>query len=189
MAVIIPPGFLQCVINLSGPTASGGASTVLGLTDGSVTDLTAAANDIALAWADELAPITHNSFALEDVVLLTATEIGVGSSLETVGQRTGDLAPPNTSVLMRKVTGERGPKNQGRSFWPGMVLDADIFDDGTLTTGARGSIQAGVSSFFTALAALGHAHVILHSLGDDTPTVVTSEQIETKVATQRRRLR
>lgn len=185
----IPAAFYEVTLNYSGPTASGKAATVFGIEDGGEADPAIAAGEIAVAWVAELKPITHNSFRLDNVTVKSFASVGIATETEAIGNRTGDLAPPNVSPLIRKLSSLRGRKNQGRMYLPGLLLDGDIFDDGTLSSGALTSIDGAATNFFNALDALGHQMVILHPSLDDAPTVVTGVQCEPLVATQRRRLR
>lgn len=187
--VMIPSGFVQVTLRHDGPVTGGETATVLGMTDGTVTDLETISSDVNTAWVANMVPLLHDSFRYLGSRVITETQEGEANQTFAQGNRTGSLAPPNVSTLVRKNSPLRGRKFSGRSYLPGFLLDDDIFDDGTVSITPINAIQGALEQFWTDLAAAnGYAQVILHN--DATiPTVVETIATEAKVATQRRRLR
>lgn len=187
--VSIPAGFVQVTMNFTGPTNSGEAATVLGFTDGAGTDLAVISAEMNSAWGTDVMPLMHDSFTFTGCRVINATAEGVAAYGGTNGNRTGALAPPNTSCLVRKQSNLRGRENRGRMYLPGMLLDDDIFDDGTINISVVSAITSAVDDFLVNVAASnGYQQVILHN-GTTVPTIVDSISTENRVATQRRRLR
>lgn len=187
--VSIPAGFVQVTMNYTGPTNSGEAATVLGFTDGGGVDLAVISQEMNTAWGTDVMPLMHDSFTFTGSRVINASAEGVASYGGVNGNRTGALAPPNTTCLVRKQSNLRGRENRGRMYLPGMLLDGDIFDDGTIDISIVAAITTAVQTFLTNVAAAnGYGQVILHS-GASAPTIVDSISTENRVATQRRRLR
>lgn len=187
--VYIPFGYAQVTLEFTGPTRSGGAATVLGINTGDSSDLNLAAERVAQAFFSELRSIMHQAFRLVEVRAVDTASAGTYIETNGQGQRTGDLAPPNTSVLVSKGTVLRGRAFRGRSYWPGLLNDGDVYDDGSLSPGAISSIQGHMDDFWEALAdPEGITQVILHG-SEVEPTPVTTYGVSARAATQRRRLR
>lgn len=111
------------------------------------------------------------------------------------GGVTSGSCPPNTSFLIRKGTGQGGRRNRGRMYIPGVPREA-IFANGDIATTTVTGLQTRVDDLQdgpTLVDAGFTTPVLLHGLGLSptpvSPTPVTSLNVQTKVATQRRRLR
>jgi len=108
---------------------------------------------------------------------------GTGGTLGTVVQ--------NTSVLVKKITGEAGRAHRGRCYFPPISLaEVDVNNVGMIDATVRSTIQSNWDGFITALETAEDLMglVLLHASAE-TPTEITSFQVEAQVATQRRRLR
>lgn len=119
--------------------------------------------------------------ARNDVAVLDRT-------IGTTGTLAGDSAPPNTAALVKMTTGLVGRKYRGRMYLPGVLLDSDVTDGGTLPGPTQVSLQGTMSYLYDLLETIDVQLVILHS-DVGTPTLVTGGGVESTVATQRRRLR
>jgi len=100
--------------------------------------------------------------------------------------------PPNVAVLVNKRTNIGGRRGRGRMFLPFYVSTTDVDQGGTILTNRLDVITAAVTVFHDELANVGMPMVLLHSPGVSTikdPTPVTSLDVDTRVSTQRRRLR
>lgn len=189
MTINIPEGFAQVTLNYRGPTRSGRGATVLGFALLGSATLETCAQAVYGQWEADLKGLTHDSWSLEGVTAVDETTGFVWAPSISNGTRSGAMSPPNVTVLMRKVTMLRGRANSGRAYWPGMTNDDDVGDDGSITTSRVNSIRSDLNSFFDALETLSDCrHCLLHN-GDAPPTAITSITVESKVATQRRRLR
>lgn len=115
----------------------------------------------------------------------------VGTSTRAPDQfgGTNNVLPQNCAYLIHKNSGLGGRKNKGRMYLPG-VAELSCDHAGNLDSGTITGLNAGLATLFTNLGnieALG-APVILH--GDAaTPTPIVSFTADTRIATQRRRLR
>lgn len=189
MTIFIPEGFTQVTFNYAGPTKSGRGAAVLGFVIPEELDLIDVAAQCWGAWDTHLDGSTHDSWALLNTTAITQ-ENGViyGPSISE-GKRSGAMSPPNVTVLMKKITIQRGRAYRGRTYWPGMTNDDDVGDDGTLTTSRQNSIRSDLNAFFDYLSAQGINHFLLHNDAGLPATSVQSIEVEPKVATQRRRLR
>lgn len=115
------------------------------------------------------------------IVFETAADVEGGGS-------SGGISP-NVALLVEKHTALGGRHGRGRSFFPGLTEDA-VGPDGNLT-GDVAIIQAAGADFWQVVndAAGSPAPLLLHSLEEPDPTEIVGFVTQTKVATQRRRLR
>lgn len=158
-------------------------------------DLDDIANALYDAWADAWEPSTVATWSFQGVTLYAniGGENFVVSS--TTAVRVGDLSagslPQNNAYLVQKRTALGGRSNRGRLYQPGVFQD--VVDDSGLLTGAfQASQQTAINSWLTAIQGITGVEdaVVLHSEGDiDPPTVITSLRLDSRIATQRRRLR
>lgn len=152
-------------------------------------------NDAGEAWADNIAEFVGSEVTNGLCVLQVGTgdpsePITFGGVIFVVGSASGETAPPNVALLMRKRTAAGGRKNIGRMFVP-KPTEAGIEESGRLSSGQFGAWEVACGDFYDALTGIAGIDdlVILHSLVADTPTVITSLEGQELVATQRRRLR
>lgn len=111
------------------------------------------------------------------------------TSSHGVGTRHLDLSPPQVQGLIRKVTGEVGRANRGRTFVGDVPRDG-ISDAGQLLSGEQTALQTLADAIAAALGSgngLVDDHYLLHADGS-APTLVTNMVAEGTVATLRRRL-
>lgn len=188
MTIIIPDGFAQATITYESVTFdSGKAATVLGFSLGTGT-LEELANSINDAWEATLRAEQHLAIDYLGVRVVTETNAFELADRKVSG-RNGSLAPPNTTVLVKKVAPGRGREHQGRNYWPGFLNDEDVSDSGTITSTRLSDLTAAFTAFGGAIGADSFAQVILHNNSATAPSFVTSGGVEGKPATQRRRLR
>lgn len=115
-----------------------------------------------------------------------AAELGV----QIFGETSGNAVPPQVAVLIRKNTVQGGRKGQGRFFLPG-IPEAGVSSAGVLDQAYVNDIQAAMDAFHESLADQLMPMLLLHSVegSSDLPLAVTRLVVQSKVATQRRRLR
>lgn len=119
----------------------------------------------------------------------------VDATTVVAGAQTPGVAPPNVAYLVRKQTGLGGRRNRGRMYIPGPPRNwfsaAGIFGTTQLAS-AQTAVEELLDPSTLALAGFSNA-VLFHSTGvtptPSTPTPITSLSVQSKVATQRRRLR
>lgn len=110
-----------------------------------------------------------------------------------VGTNGGASLPNNCATLVKKSTTLGGRRNRGRMYFP-CPVEGEVDGAGTITIGAIGSWNTVLLRLLpgggthTAFGVLGDA-VVLHDSGSQTPTEVSDLGCQTKIATQRRRMR
>lgn len=131
------------------------------------------------------------SFLGVQVTEMTDTGELSGSYMNTV-TGTGALPalPPNVAVLINKSTGAGGRRNRGRLYVPPVFPSEGNFDrGGVIAPASLASLQTWWDGVYGDLNALGLGMRILHENPPFTPTIVTSLEVQSLCATQRRRLR
>jgi len=188
MTVNIPTGYAQVTylwesLNFD----SGKAATIVGyfLNGQTFSDL---GTTLVTKFEDNLLPEINENISWVGLVAAdndTLVEVAFSED----GGRSGDVSPPNITVLEKKIGTLRGRANRGRNYWPGFLNDGDVASDGTIATGRWGDLELAFATFNNAMATADFNRVILHNDPVPDPTPVDSSSIEHKCATQRRRLR
>jgi hypothetical protein len=197
MSLIIPPGFAQAALRWSlvddpeimistfGCETSGFAGGALGK-----------ANQITDAWAAAFTPPSLGTgYTFIGTRLSVGQDGGPPAIVEDAASIPGTSGttslPQNCAVLVKKLSGLGGRRGRGRMFLPGGYLQEGLVaNNGMINAAFRGDMQNGMNQF---LAAVGM--FILHSTGPagspapPAPTAVTQVVVDTRIATQRRRLR
>lgn len=189
MAVHIPAGYAQVTFHFSGPTRTGRAAAVLGINTGTSSDLAELAEWASNAFYDNIRPGMHQAFTLQRVVAEDMIYSGEYLTLSGEGSRTGDLAPPQVSVIVSKGTALKGRMFRGRTYWPGLLLDGDVLDDGSLVGTRQLAIQTYMDEFWDDMSSTHAVNQYLLHNAEVAPTPVDTYGVQNKVATQRRRLR
>ena len=147
--------------------------------------------DLAGFWADSWQNVVTEELAFVGAI----SRDGGGTVMETtltgrVGVAPAGVYPPNTSYLVRKISAQGGRENRGRMFIPGVPRTAAT-PAGVLGQTELGNLQAAADSAFGLIDGdpRVEAIVILHTSALKDPTPVTSFQAQSRLATQRRRLR
>lgn len=186
----IPAGAAQIIINYTSSTLRKGVSvTVWGVaTHGTSLEAIAAASDTS--WAANMAPLLAVAFTYTGTRVEDATEFFVAES-DVEGSRSGAMSPPNVATLVHKITGMRGPGMHGQAFLPGLLLDGDVADDGSVDPTILANIFSGLESWKSDVEATGAmlAIVSLAGVHEGGITELTGISVDNKIASQRRRLR
>jgi hypothetical protein len=195
MALIIPTGYAQVVLNWTSPLFdSGGAATVLGVKhEAPASTITEVGNVVRQATVDGILPSMHDQVTLASVYVASATaavELFVGEA----GGQALVTPPPNVTMLIKKVTPARGRRGRGRSYWPGTLGEDDIEETGILAPGVVTGWQGLFNQWTADLLASNVGQVVLQDSEGVTPPLspppgVSAFTVQDKVATQRRRLR
>lgn len=120
-----------------------------------------------------------------------------------VGDATTNVVVTNSAVLVKKRTGLAGRGNRGRVFAPPFGLDEDnVTPGGIITAGIVDDYQDQWDAFLAGVQAADAELVVLHAMvlddpgpppvyvpPTDPPVDITNFIVQSKVATQRRRLR
>lgn len=191
---VIPTGYAQANFRYSGGGLPNGAEWTLGL------DISSAIGGPA-GVADDL--ITNYSATIRTVLPAATVLTGVlvkfgpndlGPSAEVAtsvpGTGGGVQTSPAVAILIRKVTAIGGRPGRGRFYLPG-VQESEVENTGLLTPAFVAGLQSEVDDFFAELVSSGMPPVLLHSETSPVavPTPITSFQVDSRVATQRRRQR
>lgn len=188
----IPVGFADVFVRL----AVAGDSEEMGVTFG-VENPTggwdqAAADDLSDIACQWLREVLCSSYTALGVRISVGSDPGsiIWESTEGTGVGANGPAalPQNVALLVRKQTASGGRRNRGRFYVPG-INDGDADAAGFVTPASLAAFQVSMTGLFNGLATNGTPMVLFHSEAPFTPTVVTSLVVDSKVATQRRRLR
>jgi len=186
----LPTGFATTVIRYTGASGLGSAPVVTGaaqLNDASVTDVA----DAIAGWVnDHMLAFLVDNMTVQSVEVKSNTDeaiVTVGSA----GGQTGEMSPPNLAVLCKKLTGAPGRANRGRNYWPGILADSHVADDGTIKEDPLTDLSGLMGEYVSAFTTAGADFALLSGLTTDVVVghVVTSYIVESVTATQRRRLR
>ncbi len=162
----------------------------------SVSDPQDVCTDAHAAWSDHIADLTSTIVDLTRVTLKVGPS-STGATYQDVtaasGNDGGSLLPPNSAVLVQKLTNLGGRKGRGRVYLPGISeISGTLDSSGTFSSGEAGVITAAMNALLldigTGSASEGAPLVLLHS-DSTTPTLIVQFFCENKIATQRRRLR
>lgn len=123
----------------------------------------------------------------------------IGAAPVSVGGAAGTKLPPNVALLVKKRTGVGGRKNHGRTYFPFVLEDPQVNENGTLVPASQAALDLQMGAFLSQLSLdttpmcipnktfnvplAPHFVTALH-----TGPLVTSFVCESLIATQRRRL-
>lgn len=202
MPLVIPPGFAQCSIEIQ----NSGDPQPWYVTHGI---------DVSEMGGDFLAAGVHviESFAtgwlsfLRTTSRVTGVFLTIGSdggnytlyvtpTAPVVGTSTAEKLPQNCAYLVQKVTARPGRSGKGRCFLPGVAPESAVDDVGVIAPASLVSFQSACDDWLDALANATGADktpmVLLHNSGipgGSTPSPVIALRADSRIATQRRRLR
>lgn len=193
--MIIPAGFAQVNLKFTGADLPTGAEMTFGIDNQTAGDTPA---DIALAVADAWTtaglPASQNVGVTLSSILVKVGPNATGPSAELAqtipGTVTGDSDPPQTAMLVQKVTNFGGRAGRGRMYQPG-VPEAFVNGAGALTGTTASIVQGLWEEFRSILEAGDHELVLLHAEGSplSTPTPIIGLTVDGQCASQRRRNR
>jgi hypothetical protein len=108
----------------------------------------------------------------------------------TTGAAVGAPLVPNCALLIKKTTASGGRRNRGRMYvppvWP---PETKVDGDGTIDSAEVATLQSQYDPFFDDLIGADLVPVLFHTESPFTPTPITGFQVQSLMATQRRRLR
>lgn len=190
----IPANYAQINLKFGGTLYPSGAQITYGV-DATGFDEPAVIADLAGdAWSSaNLAPRMTDGCDLQSILVKigpTATGPSAEVGYVILGTGAGDGAPPNTAILVRKVTPQGGRAGRGRFYFPG-VSELDAQGGGNLDPEERSNLQDVLDDVLEKHSVAEIPWVLLHGAGSpiSIPTVITSLQVDGRLATQRRRLR
>lgn len=191
--MLIPEGFGQANILMGGLAAPNGAECTFGIE-----------MPLPTPPPDEAALAVYSSFEnrvgpflVDDLALFGArvkygpNETGVSGEYlaPSIGGDSGEPEAPQVAALVKKITVDGGRAGRGRFYLPG-IRETRVQPGGSLVGTFRDDLQAGIDLFFSDLEDADYHWVVLHGETSplEEPSRVLSFQVESMVATQRRRL-
>ena len=193
--MIIPSGYAQINYRFTGTSLPESAECTLGVAISAFAGTpNEAATEIAGLW---------NSSQMDNLhapsVKLTEVEVKYGPAEtgptgvwagDIPGAASGVADSPNTAILVKKITASGGRAGRGRMYVPGAPAEK-ISEAGTLDTTWAPLMQGVLGDFYEDMGLAGFLPYLLHGVGSPltSPTLITNFTLDTKVATQRRRLR
>lgn len=203
MALIIPPGYLQAVyeFQMTGDPESMVVTCGHEIDSASGANAADAADDLFLSFNAEIfQSLGHNVYSFVGVTAYIGqdgpTLVVPSTQAATTGPATSVSLPQNSSWLIRKRTDLGGRRGRGRMYLPG-IAESNVDHAGNINAGNVTFAQAAFDGWYDFLTggvgARLYPPVVLHrSEGagvEPAPTPVTMFTVESKIATQRRRLR
>lgn len=203
MALLIPPGFAQCVIEQyrSGDTEPMLNTFGIAITTAPSTGVAGIANDVMAAWTASIGTGYSSVTSVRGVTVYVGQDgpdpmVYTSSLPPFVGPNSNNLVPQNSAILVRKRTDAAGRRGRGRLYIP-EVSESDVDNVGNLSSTYRSAWQTRATALLANLSDSAFdgvlPMVVLHrSEGagvEPAPTPVTALVVETRIATQRRRLR
>lgn len=186
----IPSGFAQVTLGFAGNGLANPAACVFGVDQGGGATPEDVAETIFDLFVGTILPNLNDDVELVSSLVKFGPNT-TGPSAEFTGSEAGGAAGSggvsNTAYLVRKNSGLGGREGRGRMYLPG-VTEVDVGSDGLVDPILLGALQTDVTNFGAGLTLGGFPMVILHNSAT-TPTPVTTLVVQSRVATQRRRLR
>lgn len=192
--MLIPEGYGQVNFLFTGLGVPNGAEVTLGVEMPLPTPPPDEfAETMRAIWVDRISPFQVDDVAVEGVrVKYGPNETGVsGESLgHWGGEDSGEPEAPQVSVLVKKITVDGGRAGRGRLYMPG-IRETRIEAGGLLNGTYKGDLQTAFDAFLQDIEDLEANAVVLHGETSplEEPSRILSLQVQSMVATQRRRLR
>lgn len=189
---VVPPGYANVIISGTTdgndrPWAIAHGYQIEALAQSDIDEM--ADNIQGSDWLDNAA--SDLNVNLLDVVVGTSDPSAPIHFTQGLTGSGGGGAPsgPNCAWLVRKNTLLGGRRGRGRTYFPG-VTEGSVGDGGLVNEG-DGSLRTGLEGFWNGIttSAPGFTDLVLLHEDASTPTVVQSWIMDTRIATQRRRLR
>lgn len=190
---VIPIGFGQINYVFRGTGVPTGAEITLGFENNSASQDPAVLAGQAEAAVGAIFAQLTDEIGLDKVVVKLGPN-ATGPQGEVTGTweglASGETVAPNTAALVKKGTALGGRQGRGRMYIPG-IPENEVTGAGTLDGTFLDALQASVEFWMTELAGDGMNPALLR--GPNSPALppeeITSFSVDSKVATQRRRLR
>lgn len=156
--------------------------------DGDITTNEVFATQITNNWADEMvADATAGACVFTGTTMTDVLEtFQVETAENKAGTGTGQMAGPAATYLLRYSL--VGTTQKGRSYLPGVGEDT-IDAYGTVSSGTSNYIDDGYDTFISKMVANVPSFTHVVKTKGDVFRVVASSNCDSKIATQRRRLR
>lgn len=167
---------------------------------GAAGDFQEVAEDLRSIFLTDVLQEVRNTSTFRGVYLYVGQDGGASAVFEapdsTPGPASSPGLPSNCALLVNKPTAQAGRRNRGRFYWPCMLAEASVDQNGNLIGGEFAAKQAVFDAFYDKMAngfagqgAAPTPPLLFHQTGDQTPTPVTAFNVQPKIATQRQRMR
>lgn len=194
--MLIPVDYAQANLRFRGQGLPTGAEVTIGLDMNAFTGSgpEAAASAVFDAWITAgMGDFYTTSIEVYEVLVKYGPNATGPSGVDSgaaPGTASGDSDSPNTATLVRKQTGAGGRTGRGRMYIPGTPGSA-VDVDGIIDPLYMADLQTAANNFLTELATRNMVGVLLHAPGSpiSAPLPLTGLVVDSRVATQRRRLR
>lgn len=193
--MIIPEGYAQVNLIFGGSAVPLGAQTTYGIELGDPADSASvvAQQVLGIYSASDLKTVIPTNMNLTSILVKFGPNATGQSALISAGIVSTGGTPndsPAVSILVHKNTSFGGRSGRGRSYFPG-VVEAGANAGGGLTPTFIGQWQSRLDDFREGHATADIPMVLLHGSSPviAEPLVINELQVDTRVATQRRRLR
>lgn len=150
-------------------------------------DITTDFNTIATRWGGSVVASMADTWVYVEARIRDAVGNVITLAENVAGGTAHTPATPNVAFLVRKITALGGRKQHGRMYLPG-VSEQDVDNVGTVIASKITEITSNINGFLATASAANFFWTLLHN-GTTAPTPITSYQVETTAATQRRRMR
>lgn len=187
MSYYVPTGFARVQIDLA-PAGARGSTPTFGFGASCAVGVELA--DAIEGWINtEYALRLGNNWAITGIRCYDNTNV-LNRPLSISGPVSSAQMPPNIAALCSLSTVLRGRKNRGRIYFPGVLMDSDVNDDGSIQGTKVDGLQTMVDELRDALQSVGSGGdlTVLHT-EELAPTDVIEARVQGVAATQRRRLR
>jgi len=191
----IPDGYAQANIIYAGSPVPTGAENTWGV---KLDDPAATPISVGTAFLAQIdASGVMASFSEDISIVSCRVKFGPNATgpanevFQTIsGEGDQAVVPPNLSVLMRKNTSSGGRAGSGRVYLPG-IEEISVDGSGFLDGGVKSGIEDKWEDIRAGMALADLPLVVLHGADSPlaTPSLITSLVVDSKAATQRRRLR
>lgn len=191
---VIPAGYGEASVRINIVNPGGPAYVVFGYENALGATPTASATNIADVMNNNPGLATFmTTNAVIDSVTVRQNDGGafLGTATVTVNQPGlfgSDNAPPQVAALIQKITGLAGRSQRGRMYVPS-VDEESITIIGTFDSGRLAAMQTAADALLVDLQTQDVPMRLLHTNPAIPPSVIVSLNVDSLVATQRRRLR
>jgi hypothetical protein len=193
MGLVIPVGFAQ--LTLGGEIAFDPEEAVITLgLEISANPTPTMAEDCYDVWSGALDSLSSTDWLFKSATI-KAGPTSTGPTADfTDGVVTGTQAfstvPINTAILVRKQTALGGRKGRGRMYTCGQLFVGDVGGAGIIASSHVSDLDTAWFSILGGLqSVVGVTDVVLLHSDSTAPTPITGFSVQSKAATQRRRLR
>jgi hypothetical protein len=191
---VIPAGFGQANLRFQGDALPTGAEITFGFDHDGSASLSDCATAFANAWTvSDIPALQTNGVELVEVLIKlgpNATGPAGVFGFSIPGESVSATYPPNTAMLIRRVTAIGGRSGRGRIYMPG-VPEPQADGAGVLDTTYLSDAETAWDNFRGTISLAGLPLVLLHGETSplSVPTAITDLAVAASLATQRRRLR